>query len=537
MLGGLFAALAVATFVCSWKRPPARPKHASVAKAERGYGNAEQSPAREKGIEAKNGRELARQVCSTCHFFPEPDIANRSAWENVILPRMGMWLGYDTVDWKSEPGAELVLASGKVPDLPIVDLSTLKAIHDYYLGAAPPDPLPQPEKPTLRVGLKHFRVRSSTYRNGHPATTLVKIDERSRRLFIGDSEAKKLLMLKPDGSMAASMDMPNPIVQLLERPDGFVASLVGSVVPSDLSEGQVTHLKTTPRQSHDQLITSKALLSGLRRPVECAVADFNQDGREDLAVAGFGNVLGHFSWYERTQDSQYEEHVLLDRPGAVGVKVSDFDGDGRPDIVALMAQALESISVFLNRGHGRFEETVITQKHPGWGFSHLEMVDFDLDGKMDLLVTNGDNGENTQFANCLKPYHGVRLYLNEGRGRFREAWFYPMYGAYRALARDFDLDGDIDIAAISFFPDYLGITKESFTYLEHLGGLKFEASTFVQSITGRWITVDAGDLDGDGDADIVLGAFNRSFGDVPDMLGRIWAERGPCFLLLENTVR
>jgi hypothetical protein len=112
-----------------------------------------------------------------------------------------------------------------------------------------------------------------------------------------------------------------------------------------------------------------------------------------------------------------------------------------------------------------------------------------------------------------------------------------MYGAYRALARDFDLDGDLDIAAISFFPDYFGPVKESFTYLENLGDLKFAASTFVQSITGRWITMDAGDLDGDGDADIVLGASNRSFGDVPRALADNWEQRGPSILLLENTVR
>ncbi len=102
------------------------------------------------------------------------------------------------------------------------------------------------------------------------------------------------------------------------------------------------------------------------------------------------------------------------------------------------------------------------------------------------------------------------------RGEFSEAWFYPLYGAYRALARDFDLDGDMDIAAIAFFPNYLGSFKESFTYLENQGGLKFTPSTFPESISGRWITMDAGDWDGDGDADIVLGAFNRSFDLEPE---------------------
>ena len=44
----------------------------------------------------------------------------------------------------------------------------------------------------------------------------------------------------------------------------------------------------------------------------------------------------------------------------------------------------------------------------------------------------------------------MRILLNEGLDsaaqlKFREAFFFPMYGAYKAFARDFDEDGDLDI--------------------------------------------------------------------------------------------
>jgi hypothetical protein len=485
----------------------------------------------------KAGRALAEQVCGSCHIFPEPEIADRFTWANGILPRMSVWLGYDTVTWTNEPGGGEVIASGKVPNEPLVDLPALKLIHDYYLSTAPLQPLPQINKPELKIGLKHFRVRKSPHRTGHPMTTFVKIDERAKLLLVGDAGTKKVSMLKPDGTLAGSFDMPNPIVHLLARADGFYATMIGSLFPSDLAEGQLVRIQMSAGNGGNNFAAKGTLLSQLRRPVECAVADLNGDGREDVIVASYGNVLGHFSWYEQNSDGSFQEHVLLERPGAVGVKVHDFDGDGRPDIVVVMAQAHEAISLFVNRGAGQFEEKIITQKHPGWGFTHLEIVDFNNDGQQDLLVTNGDNGDNVLFPNCVKPYHGIRLYLNEGRGQFREAWFYPIYGAYHALARDFDLDGDLDIAAISFFPDYFGEVKESFTYLENEGGLKFAASTFVQSTSGRWITMDAGDLDGDGDIDIVLCASNRSFGDVPKPLAENWEQRGTSVLLLENTVR
>jgi hypothetical protein len=486
---------------------------------------------------------LAQSVCGTCHLFPEPDIADRFSWANVILPRMTPWLGYPTVDWASEPGGNQVLESGKMPTAPVVDLAALKTVYNYYLSTAPLAPLTQSPKPEIQVGLKGFRLRKSSYRSTNANTTLVKIDERSRSLLIADAAAQKLVILRSNGTLAASLEMPQPIVHLAERSDGFLATIIGSVTPSDVAQGSLRRLRAPVANFPGNPAAfdfAETMLSELRRPVDAAVADLNQDGRDDLVVATFGNILGRFSWFEQQADRRYEEHSLLDRPGAVSVRIHDFNKDGRPDILVLMAQGQEGISLMVNLGQGQFEERVITKQHPAWGFSHLELVDFNRDGEMDLLVTNGDNGESTSFANGLKPYHGVRLYMNQGGGRFVEAWFYPMHGAYRALARDFDLDGDLDIAAIAYFPDYMGGTKESFVYLENRTDrgevLRFSASTFPQSLAGRWITMDAGDLDGDGDADIALGASNRSFADVPRALAETWAI-GPCFLFLENTAR
>ena len=44
--------------------------------------------------------------------------------------------------------------------------------------------------------------------------------------------------------------------------------------------------------------------------------------------------------------------------------------------------------------------------------------------------------------------------MNDGKNNFREAWFFPLNGAYKAVAPDFNKDGNMDIAAISYFPDY-----------------------------------------------------------------------------------
>ena len=200
-----------------------------------------------------------------------------------------------------------------------------------------------------------------------------------------------------------------------------------------------------------------------------------------------------------------------------------------------MAQALESMFVFTGDGKGHFTKHLIFQKQPSWGHSGFELADFNRDGLMDLLVTNGDNADFS--TSPTKPYHGIRIYLNRGNLRFEEAWFFHLNGAYKAIARDFDGDGDLDIAAISFFPDYDRSPRESFVYLENQGGWRFRASTFRECISGRWLTMDAGDLDGDGDDDLVLGSLVKMPTPVPDFLKKTWDEQGPSVMILKNNLR
>jgi hypothetical protein len=99
---------------------------------------------------------------------------------------------------------------------------------------------------------------------------------------------------------------------------------------------------------------------------------------------------------------------------------------------------------------------------------------------------------------------------------------------------DFDGDGDLDVAAMSFFPDYDKSPEESFVYLENQGGLKFTAHTFPDCYRGRWLTMDAGDLDGDGDVDIVLGGVYKTPFRAPEPLLQRWQKEGPAMLILRN---
>jgi len=480
---------------------------------------------------ADRGRLLAQKYCASCHLFPEPELLTKSAWVHHIQPEMAKWLGMERVDFEGMPDGKLLQEAALYPSSPLLSEEDWFAIWDYYRAAAPSRPRPPVPWPEAAGVLTQFRARKISPGAGAPMTTMVKIDSVNQRIFLGDAFAGALFTLKASGELLARQRLPSAPVGM-ERDLGgrMFVTCIGRTFPSDALEGGVFLLPGEPGQS------PAPVLNSLRRPTQALVADLNGDGREDLVVCAFGNRLGTFSWFENQGEGRYEEHVLLDRPGALRAEARDFNGDGRLDLLVQMGQAREAFHLFLNQGGGRFQMETLLEQPPTWGYVDFELADFNKDGHPDLVVANGDNGD---FSLPLKPYHGIRIYLNDGKNHFQETQFYPMHGAYKAIARDFDGDGDLDIAAIAFFPDFAQAVPENFVYLEHRGGLKFKPFHSPETQAGRWIVMDAGDVDGDGDEDLVLGSFVRGPTTIPvPMTTRErWRTEGAALLLLENLRR
>jgi hypothetical protein len=361
-------------------------------------------------------------------------------------------------------------------------------------------------------------------------TSLVHIDERARRLYVGDALTHTFESLDANGQRIFAVEFDSGPISVHIAQDALNVTTVGRLFPSDLIKGRIVTLNPDGAD-----LKMQRFLGNLRRPVHAAFADLSGDGQEDCVVSQFGNRCGRLSWFESRQvgAGDFREHVLSDRPGAIRVEVHDLTRDGRPDLIAMMGQAWEGIYLFENLGQNKFKETILIQQSPIFGYTYFEMIDWNRDGHLDLLTTNGDNAES---ASPLKFYHGVRLYLNDGNNHFTERWFFPLHGAYKARAIDFDLDGDLDIAAISYFPDYQNSPEESFVYLENIGNFEFRAASFPAATSGRWMTMDAGDLDGDGDADVVLGSLvlGPPGIQVPASIQSSWTNGAPAVLLLDN---
>ena len=153
----------------------------------------------------------------------------------------------------------------------------------------------------------------------------------------------------------------------------------------------------------------------------------------------------------------------------------------------------------------------------------LAMADLNRDGHRDIVYTCGDNGDGTRI---LKPYHGVYVFMNNGKDQFEQKYFYPMNGCYKVIARDFENRGVTDLAAIAYFTDPAH-PDEWFAYLRNDGADSF---TPFGPPTGTGfssaLTMDAGDFNGDRKPDLLVGS--EFFSTQPQ-------KKGSLFAILEST--
>ena len=472
------------------------------------------------------GKRLAHTYCSSCHVFPDPLLLDKKTWSDGVLPRMAELMYVETYYNPYNPsGPEGNVPETRAAPKDLFSMEKWDTIVAYYLSTAPDKLVRNEEMSPIKTELHNFVTHPVYGIENHPLTTFVNIDTASKQIIFGDGSAKKVFILNQLLKVIDTMDVPLGVTDIIKTHGGIEAITMGILKPSDEKLGK---LSTIAKDKNPVTI-----LDSLQRPVQATYADLNSDGKDDIIVSEFGFRKGSLSWFENKGNKKYERHYLKPLPGAIASKVYDFNKDGKPDIIALLAQADEAVFIFYNEGNGKFREQRVMEFPPVYGSNHFELVDINKDGYMDIITTNGDNGD---LSIIVKPYHGIRIFLNDGKNNFSEKVFLPVNGAQKVIAKDFDEDGDIDMASIAFFPDYDHLPYESFIYWENKGNLSFERFSFPGATDGRWMTMDAGDMDGDGDIDIVLGSAFFTLGNVPPAFKDKWSKQPLSIMVLENTI-
>jgi enediyne biosynthesis protein E4 len=212
----------------------------------------------------------------------------------------------------------------------------------------------------------------------------------------------------------------------------------------------------------DGTFTEVARKVGLAKPAKglgIAIADYDRDGHIDLFFANDSMVE---YLYHNKGDGTFEEVGLLSGVAAdsdghtyagMGVDFSDYDNDGWPDIVVTNL-ANQRYALYHNNGDGTFNYSSpaagisrMTMTHSGWG---VRLFDFDNDGRKDLLVAQGHDLDTIQNTSPNLRYRESLLLARNSGKEFQDVT--SISGAalqqewvWRGLAiGDLDNDGRLD---------------------------------------------------------------------------------------------
>jgi hypothetical protein len=237
-----------------------------------------------------------------------------------------------------------------------------------------------------------------------------------------------------------------------------------------------------------------------------AVLDYNRDGAEDLFVAdGVRSILyqndGRAHFTDVTERAGLARSAS-DGVAATGVAAGDVDGDGYPDL--FVTNAFGPARLFRNRGDGTFEEsTLMSGIEVPANARSAAFADVDGDGDLDLYVCVTGNYWTQMPDPAFDAKDGRRnyLYLNDGRGAFRDATrTWGIAGETRwslsSLFQDYDGDGHEDLLVTNDFGlKNLYRNRDGRRFQDVAGKAGTEARAY--GMSGAWA-----DFDGNGLPDI-----------------------------------
>jgi enediyne biosynthesis protein E4 len=301
--------------------------------------------------------------------------------------------------------------------------------------------------------------------------------------------------------------------------------------------------------------TTASGLGGTGHGMGCAVGDVDNDGDLDVFVSAYGRD----AFYRNEGGGRFRDDTARAGLGDPGWSASaaflDYDRDGWLDlfvtryvdydprrVCALEGGRLDYCGptqfsgvhdlLYRNRGDGTFEDR---SREAGIATAQLRglgvlAADFDDDGWIDLYVANDSDPNN--------------LWINQRDGTFRDdavllGAAYNRYGVGEAgmgiATGDLDGDGDLDLVVTH-------LIEETNTLYENRGALGFEDITAVSGLglpslpyTGFGVALFDADLDGDLELAVANGAVKlrpRALGDRPDWFWNDYAE--PNLFLLRD---
>jgi hypothetical protein len=236
-------------------------------------------------------------------------------------------------------------------------------------------------------------------------------------------------------------------------------------------------------------------------PFALASGDLNADGRADLVVANFGgasvSVLRNTSASSGISMAGLQKFAVGTHPRAAAA--ADFDGDGRVDLAVANSSA-NSVTVLRNVGAaGAPDFAPAVTLAAGPAPLSVAARDLDGDGKPDLAVANVNGNSVSVWRNIATP--GVLDGGSFAAGVPLAVGTNP----YALAVADIDGDGKPDLATANYGSSNVSVRRNVATPGVLDGGSFAPAASFTTG--SNPIGIALGDVDGDGKPDLVTANY------------------------------
>ncbi|MGV3631090.1 MAG: FG-GAP-like repeat-containing protein [Bacteroidota bacterium] len=227
--------------------------------------------------------------------------------------------------------------------------------------------------------------------------------------------------------------------------------------------------------------------------------DMDNDGDLDIAFAESPGAMYELGWFDNDGTGDYTWRVAASTwDWVLDVNAEDYDNDGNIDLS--VASSMDNrINWFRNLGNNTFSNWITISSNLQDIIYDVEYSDLDGDGDLDVIAANSESvGSNHRVDD-----QRIVWYENLGDGNYGRhkviCYKDVLENPSQLRAADMDGDGDNDVVALSSYVDQL-------TWFENdgSGNFTYDDMNTINSFSDEINSFDIGDLDGDGDLDVVV---------------------------------